>query len=260
MFGRLDTVEKRQEARKYYLSGFDVKEYPDLKTVIGTKTNSKPEAVAFVGTAGRPTWHYTFKTIERMEEHIKEFLESQKSRIAYKAGQKAKNKGKLSGAAACAAAIRKELKEKFPGVKFSVRSETYSGGDSVRINWADGPEHAEVAAIANSYEAGHFDGMTDMYIYHKDRNPDRPSAKYVFANKNYSDEAIRELKAKAEELFVSHQCFNNFGDFRPQLAERLIREELQRGEAEREQEQMQEKAKTMPDNVIQVDFVRRKVI
>lgn len=259
MFGRLDTVEKRQEARKYYLSGFDVKEYPDLKTVIGTKTEPSLQAIAFTGTAGRPKWHYTFRTIEQMEKHIKEFLESQKKSIEYKENQKGKNKGKLSRAAQCAAEIRKELKAKFPGVKFSVRSENFSGGDSVRIKWTDGPELAEVEAIASKYEAGHFDGMTDMYVYKKDRDPDRPCAKFVFAHKKFSDEATQVLKKRAEELLVDHQCEFR-GEFQPHQAEKAIRAELQRREARKEQEQIQEQARKMPDNVIQVDFIRRKVI
>lgn len=170
---------------------------------------------------------------------------------------KRQKKRNLSRAAQCAAAIRKELKSKFPGVKFSVRSETYSGGDSVRIGWTDGPELSEVEAIASKYEAGHFDGMTDMYVYKKDRDPDRPCAKYVFANKKFSDEAIQVLKKRAEELLVDHQCEFR-GEFQPHQAEKAIRAELQRREARKEQ--MQEKARKMPDNVIQVDFVRRKVI
>jgi hypothetical protein len=35
--------------------------------------------------------------------------------------------------------IRAELKKAFPGVKFSVRSETFSGGDSIDVKWMDGP-------------------------------------------------------------------------------------------------------------------------
>jgi hypothetical protein len=168
-----------------------------------------------------------------------------------------KKKRNLSRAATCAAAIRKELKEKFPGVKFSVRSETYAGGDSVRINWTDGPEHAEVEAIAAKYEAGSFDGMTDMYVYNRDRDPDRPCVKFVFVSKEFSDEATEDLKAKAEKLLVDHHCKFR-GKFQPHQAEEAIRAELQRREARKEQ--MQEKARKMPDNVIQVDFVRRKVI
>ena len=162
---------------------------------------------------------------------------------------------KMSRAATCAAAIRKELKEKFPGVKFSVRSETYAGGDSVRINWTDGPEHAEVEAIAAKYEAGSFDGMTDMYVYKKDRDPDRPCAKYIFAHKKFSDEAVQVLKKRAEELLIKFR-----GEFQPIEAEKAIRAELQRREARKEQEQIQEQVRKMPDNVVCVDFVRRKVI
>lgn len=136
----------------------------------------------------------------------------------------------------------------YPGVKFSVRSENYSGGDSVRINWTDGPELVEVEAIASKYEAGSFDGMTDMYVYKKDRDPDRPCAKYIFAHKKFSDEAVQVLKKRAKELLIKFR-----GEFQPIEAEKAIRAELQRRDARKEQEQM-------PDNVIQVDFIRRKVI
>jgi hypothetical protein len=35
--------------------------------------------------------------------------------------------------------VRKVLKTAFQGVKFSVRSDTYSGGASIDIRWTDGP-------------------------------------------------------------------------------------------------------------------------
>ena len=35
--------------------------------------------------------------------------------------------------------IRKALKAKFPGVKFSVRSRKYAGGSSIDVVWTDGP-------------------------------------------------------------------------------------------------------------------------
>jgi hypothetical protein len=166
-----------------------------------------------------------------------------------------KKKRNLSRAAQCAAAIRKELKQMYPGVKFSVRSENYSGGDSVRINWTDGPELSEVEAIASKYEAGHFDGMTDCYVYNKDRDTNRPCAKFVFANKKFSDEATQVLKKRAEKLLIKFR-----GEFQPIEAEKAIRAELQRREARKEQEQIQEQVRKMPDNVVCVDFVRRKVI
>jgi len=58
--------------------------------------------------------------------------------------------------------VRKALKNDFPGVKFSVKTSTYSGGASVRVRYTDGPRKAEVHATATQYEGGGFDGMIDM--------------------------------------------------------------------------------------------------
>ncbi len=58
--------------------------------------------------------------------------------------------------------IRTALGQKFPGVKFSVRSETYSGGGAIRIEWIDGPTAAQVEAIVDRYETKGFDGMIDL--------------------------------------------------------------------------------------------------
>ena len=43
--------------------------------------------------------------------------------------------------------IRQSLKEAFTGVKFSVRSSTYSGGASISVSWTDGPNAAQVESI-----------------------------------------------------------------------------------------------------------------
>lgn len=58
--------------------------------------------------------------------------------------------------------IRKALKNKFPGQKFSVRSDTYSGGASIRVRWTGGPTVENVKAITEPFEGGGFDGMIDM--------------------------------------------------------------------------------------------------
>jgi hypothetical protein len=58
--------------------------------------------------------------------------------------------------------IRAALKSAFPGVKFSVRSEKYSGGCSVDVSWIDGPTVKEVDAVAGMFEGKRFDGMIDM--------------------------------------------------------------------------------------------------
>jgi hypothetical protein len=60
--------------------------------------------------------------------------------------------------------VRAALKKKFPGVKFSVRSETYAGGASIRVGWTDGPTNPMVEAIAKQYAGGDFDGSIDLKI------------------------------------------------------------------------------------------------
>lgn len=62
--------------------------------------------------------------------------------------------------------IRKALKENFPGVKFSVRSDTYSGGASIDVKWLDGPAAPSVEEVVIQFKGATFDGMTDMKSYH----------------------------------------------------------------------------------------------
>jgi hypothetical protein len=66
---------------------------------------------------------------------------------------------------AAAKGIRVELKQAFPGIKFSVRTSYYSMGDSIHIAWDFGPKTDEVKHIVNKYQEGSFDGMTDSYTH-----------------------------------------------------------------------------------------------
>lgn len=100
----------------------------------------------------------------------------------------------LSTAALAAKAIRKELKEKFPGVKFSVRSSNFSMGNSVDISYdvithgVEGDNKApvkDVWDIASKYQYGHFDGMTDSYEY-SNFHDDLPQVKYVNVSHKWS--------------------------------------------------------------------------
>jgi len=62
--------------------------------------------------------------------------------------------------------IRAALKQHFPGVKFSVRSSTYSGGASIRVRWNFGPREKDVDRIAKRFSGATFDGMQDLKEYH----------------------------------------------------------------------------------------------
>lgn len=61
--------------------------------------------------------------------------------------------------------IKKELKEKYPSIVFSVVSKMYSGGNHVRVVWTGGPKAEEVETLLNKYVCGEFNAMTDTYDY-----------------------------------------------------------------------------------------------
>ena len=54
--------------------------------------------------------------------------------------------------------LRKELKAKFPGTKFSIRSDY----NSIRVSYSGGPDRSDVEAVTDFYRAGGFDGMIDL--------------------------------------------------------------------------------------------------
>jgi len=58
--------------------------------------------------------------------------------------------------------VRIALKKNFPGVKFSVRSESFAGGSAIRVNYTDGPLQKAVEKVVNCYAYGGFDGMIDL--------------------------------------------------------------------------------------------------
>lgn len=90
--------------------------------------------------------------------------------------------------------IRQVLKKAFPGVKFSVRSKSYSGGASVRVNWVDGPRIKEVEPVVSRFEGATFDGMIDLKEYKdelvvtSDGNLKKVhyGADFVFCSRSYS--------------------------------------------------------------------------
>src|SRR5215207_3826357 len=63
--------------------------------------------------------------------------------------------------------LRAHLKREFPGVKFSVKGDSYSGGSSTDIRWTDGPTVKQVDAIVSAYSNRGFDGSIDR-AYCKD--------------------------------------------------------------------------------------------
>lgn len=105
-------------------------------------------------------------------------------------------------AAYTASIIKKELKAKYPGVKFSVRSESYTGGDSLRVKYAVNettPKVNEIKALCAKYEAGHFDGMTDMYNY--TNRTSGPTVKYLFIDAEVTNEQRQSIKEEIKQTY-----------------------------------------------------------
>lgn len=84
----------------------------------------------------------------------------------------------MSEHADCAKAIRRDLKQAYPGTQFSVRSRTYSGGTSVDVEWLDGPERRDVSAVTCKYQYGCFNIEDDLYDISNSRD-DLPQVRFV---------------------------------------------------------------------------------
>ena len=95
--------------------------------------------------------------------------------------------------------IRKVLKIAFPGIKFSVKSSTYSGGDSVRISWENGPTMKQVEQYTKDFQYGNFNSMEDIYE-NTNTNKNIPQVKYLFLDremsKNLADFLRKEIIKK----------------------------------------------------------------
>lgn len=90
--------------------------------------------------------------------------------------------------------VRQALKEAFPGVKFSVRSSTYAGGASMRVNWMDGPSSAQVESVTNHFEGSYFDGSIDYKgsVSHMlNGEAVRFGADSIHCNRDFSDVAVQ---------------------------------------------------------------------
>lgn len=100
-----------------------------------------------------------------------------------------------SSHATAAAQIRAELKSAFPGIKFSVKSSSYAGGDSVRIEWENGPTSNQVNKIVDKYQYGSFNPMEDIYEY-DNKNTEVEQVKYVQVQREISQDIKDAIRAE----------------------------------------------------------------
>lgn len=62
-----------------------------------------------------------------------------------------------------AAALRKELRATFPGVRFSVRMDRGTAYGWLSVSWEDGPTDEQVREITRGYQSESWSGMDECY-------------------------------------------------------------------------------------------------
>lgn len=142
-----------------------------------------------------------------------------------------------TNASKTAQAIRNELKALYPHIKFRVSSHTYSGGNSVRVGWVNGPTSDEICKnVTGKYQYGHFNGMED--IYENDNiNNDIPQVKYLFCDRDFEqnifDQAFEYLHKNCA-TFENANCIDHYlssygGSAREFIFRMLVKRDLTHG-------------------------------
>ena len=197
----LGTKENRLQVLKYEFenltkNGYTKEEYKDINIFTLDKDGVLILKV-YRGTSTNPIHYIRYRTRERIQEVTKQYKHWADLREKRKEEQGGKRT--LTGSAQCAAAIRTELKTKFPNYKFSVTSDNFSMGSSVNISWTDGPTAGQVESVTRKYQYGHFNGMEDIYEY-SNNIEGLPQAKYVNESRKMSEELKAILFPQLKEL------------------------------------------------------------
>nr|DAL36700.1 MAG TPA_asm: Large polyvalent protein associated domain 29 [Bacteriophage sp.] len=119
----------------------------------------------------------------------------ERARLEAEYPQLHKADGRHGGGVHAAKNIRILLRQKFKGVKFSVRSD-YS---SCRVNWTDGPTEAQVNEVIGRFDIGASDTMTDYFYTVSTAWSDAfGGVQYLFTSREESIELV--AKALAEHF------------------------------------------------------------
>ena len=127
--------------------------------------------------------------------------------------------------------IRKVLKESFPGIKFSVRSKTYSGGSAINVDWTDGPTRDQVNAIVKCFEGASFNAYEDFKEYvTREVNGEKYSfgSDWVMTHREYSkelhDKALMDVCQRSGIENTMDEVNANPGKFWPILGDAYTKE------------------------------------
>lgn len=102
--------------------------------------------------------------------------------------------------------IREELKKAFPGVKFSVRSSSYTGGSSISVKWANFPTVKAVEEVARKYKEVSYDEYSGEILSGGNR--------FVFCSNEWDAETTAQIETRMPQNITKndysyYHWFNN---------------------------------------------------
>ena len=188
--------------REFYIprTFTECREFPEVNAIVYINTEAKPTAKGFSGKRAKPDFNFNFRSVDKMETHIAEWVASLQRRKEYKDQAKKERTG-LMEPAHSAKVLKGLLQGFWPGVKFSVNSDIYSMGCSIGVRYTDGPLKVEVEAVTGLFQYGRFDGMTDCSSSVDVKVPGCGGAKYVHVSREKSAGLKAEIEAIMEVSF-----------------------------------------------------------
>ena len=115
---------------------------------------------------------------------------------------------KISEQAQVAKLLKKKAKELGIKVVWS-KSDSFAGGDSVRLRFNAGSDDAvkQLEDYSHQFKQGHFDGMNDIYEYSNSRD-DVPQTKYLFLDDCRADKILGDLAHYQTTWFANGEEVN----------------------------------------------------
>ena len=227
----------------------------------------KVSYVVFYGKQSKPAKHYASRSVELAEQRVTELLgaagrvatqraaDRKQPRAAYHERTSEGVTTRSYSTAGTAQLIREALKVAFPGVKFSVTSDTFANGSSVDIAYTDGPSSRQVEAVYDRFKSGSFDSSQDMYEYNQGTTVVdgqgqlvhvQYGAKYISARRSYSPTYgfflnaldLREQPTLAVQFATfyqwhSRQQYNTLANWGEQAGTYTVSSDSSRGDLER---------------------------
>lgn len=147
------------------------------------------------------------KRLEK-EEHNRKFREAvEENRKKYSYIPCPKTEDKYLRTGEVSRNLKAVLKHEFPGVKFSVTSDTFSGGDSATVKWVDGPAYATVDAIVDAFQINRHDYTGDYWDPCENTTTVVCGGfSYTHANREYTP----ETRQKVEKLVDGYWPKSNY--------------------------------------------------